>query len=587
MFQQTRLDIIRDLITLIYGEEEGKGVFDRVSRLMENFVKQRHLPPRQDEFITERDVILITYGDMVQQPDHTPLANLGSFLKRYLAEIVNTVHILPFFPYSSDDGFSVIDYHAVNPEFGSWADVEKIAQDFKLMFDAVINHISRQSVWFQKFLAGEERYRKYFIVMDPDTDLSGVVRPRALPLLTPVSTAWGGEQHVWTTFSSDQIDLNYASPDVLIDILDLLLFYILQGADLIRLDAIAYLWKDPGTSCIHLPQTHAVVQLMRAILDEVAPDVLLITETNVPHEENVSYFGDGTNEAHLVYQFPLPPLITHTLLTGSAFHLREWAAGLKPPSPHTAFFNFTASHDGVGVRPVEDILDAEEFDALVQQALANGGQVSYKTNPDGSKSPYELNINYYDLLNSPDAGEPQSLQVRRFLTSQAIMLALAGVPGIYFHSLVGSQNYTEGVQRTGRARTINREKLERIKLEEELRTEGTLRHAVFSGYTDLIRKRIKERAFHPLGGQQVLLLPDGVFGILRQSPGERERIIALHNVTGQPQPVTLNLSIVGFEQAQVLFDIIADRSYTCVNDEPFSIILEPYQVCWLKPLPRQ
>ena len=272
-----------------------------------------------------------------------------------------------------------------------------------------------------------------------------------------------GERHVWTTFSEDQIDLNFHNPLVLLELIDVLLFYAARGAQIIRLDAIAYLWKIPGTACIHLPQTHAVVKLVRAILDLTAPAVQLLTETNVPHAENISYFGEyrtergGSDEAQMVYQFPLGPLTLHTLLTGDTTRLTEWVQGLPELAPGTAFFNFTASHDGIGVRPAEGLLSAGEIRRLVETTLAHGGQVSYKSNADGSRSPYELNITWYDVLNDPAQPAP-ALDVARFLASQAIMLALAGVPGIYVHSLFGSRSCERCREATGHARSLNREK---------------------------------------------------------------------------------------------------------------------------------
>ena len=323
------------------------------------------------------------------------------------------------------------------------------------MFDAVINHISSKSRWFAGFLRGEEKYQDYFISVNPNIDLSLVTRPRSLPLLTPFETP-EGEKYLWTTFSADQIDLNFSNPETLLDVLDVILFYIKSGANLIRLDAIAYLWKEIGTTCIHLPQTHTIIKLLRAIVGEVSPDVLLVTETNVPHEENVSYFGDGADEAHMVYQFALPPLTAHAIITGSSRYLRGWASSLEYPSPETCYFNFTASHDGVGVRPVTGILPEADLEVLLQQTQAHGGRISLKTNQDGTTSPYELNINYFDLLNNPSSDEPQTLHADRFMASQAIMLMLKGIPGIYFHSLMGSRNYYQGVEESGHARTINR-----------------------------------------------------------------------------------------------------------------------------------
>jgi sucrose phosphorylase len=567
---------ILDHLRFLYTKKEAEDAWQRLEARLSEFQAahpqlQARTPP--EERLTERDAILITYGDQVSEPDKPPLETLAEVLATYAGDIISGVHVLPFFPYSSDDGFSVIDYTAVNPAWGDWSDVEQIGDRFRLMFDAVINHISRRSEWFQGFLAGDPDYDDFFITVEEDTDLSDVVRPRAKPLLTRVETA-AGEQLVWTTFSPDQIDLNFANPEVLLRIMDVLLCYVDHGAEIIRLDAIAYLWKQIGTRCIHLEQVHRIVQLFRAVFDLVAPNVMIITETNVPHQENISYFGDGVNEAQLVYQFSLPPLVLHALARGDASYLTEWAAGLAGdlPSKQTTFYNFLASHDGVGVRPVEGILPAEEVQWLAERAQAHGGHVSYKTNADGSKSPYELNISYFDALSDPQGGEPLDVQVRRFMVSQAIMLALQGVPAIYVHSLFGSRNYPEGVEETGRYRSINREKLRRADLEAALADSDSVRARVYAAYRRLLAVRREHPAFHPVGAQRVLDLGPALFALTRTAPDERETLLCLHNVTGEAQTVALSPDVA----AVSLRDILNDEVY---NGE--ELTLAPYQILWL------
>ncbi|TFH49092.1 MAG: hypothetical protein E4H01_05005, partial [Lysobacterales bacterium] len=354
-------DRILQLLEFLYGATSGQATTERLVGQLARFQQHtRRLFNSKKELFSQKDVFLITYGDMLLRAGEMPLNTLHNFMQKWLAGLISTVHILPFFPYSSDDGFSVVDYTRIDPALGTWEQIDRIKADgFCLMFDAVINHISVKSAWFQAFQAGDPRYQDTFIRLDPSTDLSQVTRPRAHPVLTPVETVRGTE-YIWTTFSLDQADLNYKNPDTLLDIIDVLLTYIDRGADVIRLDAIAYLWKEVGTNCIHLPQTHAIIQLLRAVVDTVAPGVLLITETNVPHQENISYFGNGSNEAHLVYNFTLPPLTAHAILTGSAEHLTQWAQDLEAPSNGEAFFNFTASHDGVGLMPLAGILGRED-----------------------------------------------------------------------------------------------------------------------------------------------------------------------------------------------------------------------------------
>ncbi|MGD8372221.1 MAG: alpha-amylase family glycosyl hydrolase, partial [Syntrophobacterales bacterium] len=380
---------VKGILTRIYGEREGELAFQRIIPLVESFAAQES---KREGYFSQEDVVLITYGDSLLRGGEAPLAVLHDFSNNYLKEAISTIHFLPFFPYSSDDGFSVMDFFAINPELGSWDDVVSIGKDFKLMFDYVVNHFSSKGEWFANYLAGKEGFKDFAIEVDPSIDLSQVTRPRSLPLLSEYKKHDGSTVHLWTTFSADQIDFNFKSLDVLEKMIEVLLFYVQQGATILRQDAIAYLWKEIGTNCIHLNETHDVVKLFRAVLDQVAPDVIILTETNVPHEENISYFGDGRDEAQMVYNFTLPPLLFYSFVKEDATVLTSWAKGLHLESESNTFFNFTASHDGIGVRPLEGILPADEIDSLIEVVKANGGQVSYKRNPDGSDSPYELNI---------------------------------------------------------------------------------------------------------------------------------------------------------------------------------------------------
>jgi len=564
------MSIIREHLCALYGEALGAATFEKLQ------ARIKTSPPNslfQNQTAISREgsgvrSILITYGDQLHAGDQPPLRTLAEFCDTHLRGVVDGIHLLPFYPYSSDDGFSVIDYKAVNPALGNWADVARVGQHFRLMFDGVINHISAQSEWFKAFLHDDAKYHDYFIVVEGEPDLSQVVRPRALPLLTEFTTP-SGVKKVWTTFSADQIDLNYPNPDVLLDIIDVLLFYVAQGAELIRLDAIAYLWKEIGTTCLHLPQTHRVIQLLRAILDEVAPHVALITETNVPHQDNLSYFGDGHNEAQLIYNFALPPLTLHTFHTGHAAALTQWAAGLALPSDETTFFNFLASHDGIGLNPARGILRDDEITALVDRVVAHGGRVSYKHNPDGSASSYELNINYFDALSDPNSVEPRGLQIDRFIAAHAIMLSLSGVPGIYFHSLFGSRGWPEGVTQTGQHRTINRQKFDQAEVERELLDPQARRHQVFNRLKHLLQIRSVSSAFHPQSAQHVPALSDRVFAVERTSAAEQ--VLCLHNVTAQAQAIPIE------SRWQTATDSVTARKV-----KGSSVTLAPYQVLWLR-----
>ncbi|MFQ3621810.1 MAG: alpha-amylase family glycosyl hydrolase [Spirochaetales bacterium] len=576
---------IQDLLEFIYGPDTGRETFSTLSTLLDRWQKELPSKSTEEEFadgfpLNERDSIIITYGDQFQKKGKQPLEVLGEFFRVFLEGTVTGIHILPFYPYSSDDGFSVMDYRSVHPDWGTWEDIQNLSRSYLLMADLVLNHCSAQSAWFQKFLKGEEPYTRYFISLPPETDVSKVVRPRLHPLLTKFASS-GGDKYVWTTFSEDQVDLNYAEPKVLLEMVDILLFYVQKGIRIFRLDAIAYLWKELGTPCIHHPKTHAMVKLFRAIFDQVAPDVLIITETNVPHKENLSYFGEG-DEAHMVYQFALPPLLLDAFLRSDSTHLQEWVASIKMPGPGMSFLNFAASHDGIGVLPAQGILSSTEMQGMLKAVEERGGFVSYKATPEG-KVPYELNINYFSAISEPTLSE--ELRIKKFLASQSILLALPGVPGIYIHSLIGSENDRKGAEESGIKRRINREKLWYDRVQEALSTRGSIREQVFSRFEDLLRARIQEPAFHPLASCQVLPTPKKVFALLRTRRPQEEPVgvLCVVNLHYKPVEVCFNAAELRLGEERYFKDLITgDVFYPTWEDYAhFSLELQPFEVLWL------
>lgn len=524
---------LRELLQSVYAEEHVEMLLLEIPKLLEQY---RPTINKTKHELSEQDVVLITYGDQIQEPSTYPLLTLGRFLDEQTEGLINSVHILPFYPYSSDDGFSVIDYYQVHPDWGNWGIIQDMANAYRLMFDGVINHISQESEWFKGFLAGDDRYKDYFIEDDPTKDYSQVVRPRVLPLLHDYEDAQGQTRYVWTTFSRDQVDLNYRTPKVLLQILDLLLFYAAKGAKLIRLDAIGFMWKEDNSSCIHLPQAHRLIKVMRAVLAELAPDLIFITETNVPHLENISYFGNGYDEAQMVYNFTLPPLLAYSLLCGSAEKFTRWAQSLELPSEEVCFFNFTASHDGVGLRPVSGILEKEEIELLLESAEANGGRISYKTDTDGGKSPYEINCNYLSLLYGSSQDEQGG--VARMILAQAVMFGFPGLPAIYFHSLVGSRNDIEGMLSSGHNRRINREKLDYAQLTDEL-VNDQVRSKIWNAIKELLRARRRSKAFQPFGAFQFHDLSPSLISIQRFSSDKEEEVWLLFNISPNTQEVHL------------------------------------------------
>jgi len=560
----------RRRLAFLYGEERAEDVTGRLLGLVQRYQGPIHHHTRAPGW-DETDTLLITYGDAIRHRDEAGLLQLERFLEHFYPDRITNIHLLPFFPYSSDDGFSVIDFKQVRETVGHWDHIDALARRFGLMFDLVLNHCSRENLWFIDFIQNQEPGCNFFIELDPKTDLSRVTRPRSTPLLAPINTH-RGTRHVWATFSEDQIDLNYANPDVLLAMMDIFLFYLSKGARLVRLDAVAFLWKQLGTSCIHLPETHEVVKLMRDIVDSVAPWVILVTETNVPHAENLSYFGDG-DEAGMVYQFALPPLVLYTLNRGNADLLTNWAMSLAPPPPGGTYLNFTASHDGVGLRALEGMLPNYEIQSLLDCMHQFGGYVSMKANPDGQDTPYEINISYYDALRGTRTGSDQ-WQVERFLCSQTLMMSLQGIPAFYLQSLIAAPNDLAGVERTGRLRSINR----KVWSWNELNPTMTdPRHPSRIVSTELNRRiglRQSLSAFHPNARQRVEDMGSALFVVRRD--GESERVYAVFNVTSVVQSFSLDRLFAGFCNGAVR-DVIGEVTYR--GDE--ELVLQAYQCVWL------
>ncbi len=561
-------------LAFLYGEDKLPILMDRLLDRLHAF-GIRHV--NQDEHWNEQDIIMITYGDSILHNEQTPLQTLFEFLTLHLQDSINSVHILPYFPYSSDDGFAVIDYKMVDPALGEWSDIERISDNFHLMTDLVINHVSRENLWFVDFLNGQQPGCDYFIDLPEDTDVSSVVRPRSSPLLMPAHTR-NGLRHVWATFGEDQIDVNFANPDVLFEYIDILLLYIEKGSRFIRLDAVAFLWKKLNSRSMSLRETHEAVKLLRDIVDVIAPGTVIITETNVPNGENLSYFGNS-DEAHMIYQFTLPPLLLHALHHGNSHFLSQWAKDNPRPQKQCTYLNFLASHDGIGLRPAEGILPEQEVASLVDAMHEYGGYVSMRTNQFGKESPYEINIALIDAFKGTHKGA-DDYQAQRFICAHTIMLALQGIPALYMHSLLATGNDYQGVEQTGRTRSINRRKWTYEELLEQLNNPTSTHAIIFHEIKRLLKIRRKHPAFHPDADQETLSLGKDMFAFWRISSDQQQRILTVSNLTNKVQKLDLPEHPLA-EGSGVWRDLV---ERTAIASGTRRIKLYPYQSVWLEAL---
>lgn len=539
-------------------------------------IDENHLPANPQPYRNlwdQKDVVMITYGDSVIEDGEKPLSTLHKFLHRYCVNTINNVHILPFFPYSSDDGFSVIDYSTVNQSLGDWSDINHLSKDYGLMFDLVINHCSARSKWFEDFIAQSGVGKDFFFTAELSDDLSSVVRPRVSPLLKETETV-NGNKNVWCTFSHDQVDFDFRNPDVLLTFVKIIRDYLDQGATIFRLDAVAFLWKIVGTPSINLPQTHEVIRLLRTLIENVDPNAIIITETNIPNRQNLTYFGNA-NEAHAIYNFSLPPLLVNTLVTGDCAYLKAWLMSMPPAQNGTTYFNFIASHDGIGLRPAEGLLTEQEISSLVHTMQNFGGRVSWRTSDMGQQKPYEINITLFDALQGTLKG-PDRYQVDRFICAHAIMLGLEGIPGIYIHSLLGTSNDYEKVKNTGQNRSINRHRWDFDTLTKELDSPHSQHHKVLTRLSQLIRIRTAQPAFHPSATQFTLQLGDSLFGYWRQSADRRQSVFCVSNISFEAEHVTLSdINLIGTDD---WIDLITGQPITVAD---VTLELQPYQTVWI------
>lgn len=572
---QTEWAALRDRVNLhlsVIYPDQGPELADRLIAAM-NYGTAVASPDPHENRWDESDAIVITYGNTVTREGEIPLRTLGAFIDEHLQDTVSSVHILPFFPYSSDDGFSVLNYRQVNEAMGEWEDIEAIAARYRLMSDLVLNHCSARSQWFEQFRKGELPGKDYFFTASPSDDLSQVVRPRTNALLNPVETD-EGTRHVWCTFSHDQVDLDFTNPALLEEMVGIIAFYLERGVRIFRLDAIAFLWKVPGTSCLNLPQTHEIVRLFRTLVEHREPEAVLITETNIPNRENLSYFGNA-NEAHIIYNFALPPLLLHAMLTGNNQYLRNWLMSMPPAQDGTTYLNFIASHDGIGLRPVEGILSEAETQQLIDTMQAFGGRISWRDLSEGEVRPYEVNISLFSAMQGTIAG-PDAWQIQRFLCAHTIMAALEGIPAFYLHTFTATENDQGRLDATGNNRAINRHSWDRDMLNAKLSDPESSSSQVMQGLKNMLAIRQQQPAFHPNATQYTLHLGEGLFCFWRQSRRRDQSIFCVHNITDQSAAFTLSdLNLVNTDD---WYDLFTGTYYRDFNDH---VALNPYQCMWL------
>ena len=543
--------------------------------LLEHVIETQNDMPLQitedGESWSQNTIVMITYADTIEDKNSLPINSINEFLKTYCADTFEIVHILPFFPSSSDKGFSVKDYYSVYHQFGQWNDISKISKDFGVMADVVINHGSSESLWFKNFIKGKGKGSDYFLNFDEPFDTSKVVRPRTSDLLNRVETT-DGTKYVWCTFSKDQVDYNFSNPVVLFEFIQIIIFYLTKGITVFRFDAVAFIWKRIGTSCINLEKTHEIVRLFRTLLSYLSPKAILVTETNTPARENVSYFGNA-NEAHWIYNFSLPPILIYSVLAGDSSYLEKLTMSMPPSQLGTSYLNFIASHDGIGLRPAETFLTRDEVTRFINLMEQNGGRVSYRSNNTDTPEPYEINITLFEAMKE-SFNKEVNLCMERYICIHTIMLSLEGVPAFYIHSLFGTKNDYVLYKQTNHNRSLNRGKIQISEI--DLSKQSDPKSYIFFQLRKLMMIRKKQPAFHPNAVQFTLHLGSNLYGIWRQSLDKKQSIFCISNLSDKEVSLSLlDLNLIGFDHWR---DLITEIE---IDDITSEIKLKPYQTLWL------
>lgn len=548
----------------------SKSIYDEIFQIL-NFDKKGNFNESYPNW-SEKDVFVISYADSIYDSDESPLLTLNNFLLKY-TESINSVHILPFMPSSSDSGFAVKNYTSIDPKFGSWNDLNLISRNFNVMIDLVLNHASFESDWFNNYRNGVESFEDYFIEVKNWSGTAQIVRPRTNSLFQKVKTK-NGLKYLWCTFSHDQVDLNFKNPKILLEFVKIFKFYIDKNIKNFRLDAIAFIWKKQNTSCLNQPETHIIIKIFRLIISAYNNKTIILTETNIPNKENLSYFGKS-DEAHWIYNFTLSPLILFTMLSGNCSMLRKWSMTMPPAKKGNTYFNFLASHDGIGLRPVEGYLSENEIKLLLERMQSFGGKISYRTSQWGDQIPYEINISLIDSMKGTFLGNDNH-QVARFICAHTMMLSFEGIPAIYIHSLLGTKNnyQTENLVRDNRI--INRYCWEKDDIYKLLNNSESLNAIILHKLNHLLKIRILQPAFHPNATQFTLNLGNQIFGLWRQDIDRNQSIFCIFNITSNDQEITLES--INLIETDDWFDLISKRQFISIDT---TIHLEPYQTLWI------
>ena len=564
--QKKIISILKKIYRQILPKQNIDLLKNEIVQLIEDFNKKNRLNKIN---ISEKTSLVISYGDNIYSSQSSSMKIFQKFFQKNLEKLFDTIHFLPFYPSSSDSGFAVKDHYQIDKKIGNWSDLKKISKSKKIMADVVINHASARGLWFKNFLKRKKPGKDYFLTVNSKFNTSKVVRPRDHKLLKKIKI-FEKNDYLWRTFSPDQIDLNFKNPSVLLRFIKIIIHLINNGVTIFRLDAIAYLWKQNGTKCINLSQTHEIIKLLRVVTSLLNVQTLIITETNLPEKENLSYFGKN-NEANWVYNFSLPPLLIHAFLFENSLYLNQWSRKLPSTKHGNCYLNFIASHDGIGIRPTEGLLNEKTLGSFLKRLKKNGSKFSYRKVQNKSKKVYEANITVFDALRKSDFDPKGLFFLERYVSAHAIMVSFEGIPAVYFNSLFGKSNDEAKYIITGNNRDVNRYKWNFNNITTKLRDKKSKQSIFYRNIGALLKIKRKQKAFHPNASRFNINLGSKIFCFKRISKDKKQSIICMTNLSSKIQ--TPNFKKIG-GYSDLLNSNLKFR-------EGNSLILKPFQTVWL------
>ena len=565
--QRTIRSKLDNIYKIILSKKNIDYFENEIVQIIDHFNKKN---PKRKKNISEKTTLVICYGDSVYFEKKKSIRVFQSFFQKKLKNYFNTIHFLPFYPSSSDSGFAVKDHYKVESKLGSWLDIKNVSKSTDIMADMIINHSSARGLWFKNFLKKKEPGKDYFLTVDSKFNTSRVVRPRDHKLLKKIKI-FKKSDYLWRTFSPDQIDLNFRNPSVLIQFIKIMIHLINNGVTIFRLDAIAYLWKENGTKCINLQQTHEIIKLLRIIIGLLNVQATIITETNLPEKENLSYFGKN-DEANWIYNFSLPPLLIHAFLFENSSYLNKWSKKLPTTKNENCYLNFIASHDGIGMRPTEGLLNEKTLNNFLKRLKKNGSKFSYRKVQNKVKKVYEANITVFDALKKSDYDPQGEFYLERYVSAHAIMISFEGIPAIYFNSMFGTSNDEAKFIITGNNRDVNRYRWNLKNISNKLKVNNTKQSIFYNKLCNLLNIRKKQEAFHPNAQRINLDFGPKIYGFKRISKDKKQTIICITNLSSKPQKTKINI------KGKKIKNLLNSNIY--IKDKKF-LKLKPFETIWL------